>query len=95
MVQKAFADLLGRLSSRTFWVAVGTIITLIANEQWGEAASVAAAYILGEKGLDAVQTAKGQKVVVSSTPAVDDSSVDTSEVVTGTLRQRRTDEIDE
>lgn len=89
-------DLVSRLSSRTFWVAVLTVITLCLNEQWGEAATVAAAYILGEKGLDAVSAAKSKTVNTSSVTVADsDSSLDTSDVWTGAARQRTTTEITE
>ncbi len=46
-------DLKSRLTSRALWIAIGTIIVMVANKQYTEAASVASAYILGERVADA------------------------------------------
>lgn len=77
-------DLRNRLTSRTFWVAVGTIILLVANHQYTEAASVAVSYILGEKAVDTFSN----RPVIVSTPKNpmsqnDDEEVDTSVIVSG------------
>lgn len=84
-------ELLLRLTSRTFWVAVLSIGTFIVNEQYTEAASVAVAYILGEKAIDTASTVRGTKVgnISNSTINVSPESpddVDKSEIVTGAHR---------
>lgn len=84
---------LSRFTSRTFWITVGTIILMVTNEQYSEAAGVAIAYVLGEKGLDAVQTRSGVKTHYEASPEFED--VDTSKVVTGVGRIRAHDEDEE
>lgn len=86
-------DLLNRLSSRTLWVTIGTILVLVAEEQYTEAAAVAIAYVTGEKALDAVQTRSGAKMHYEAPKIADD--VDTSQIETGVGRVRTHDEIEE
>lgn len=90
-------ELLHRLTSRTLWLAIFTVGTLLLNEQWTEAASVAISYILGEKAIDGVSKTRSIKVdnahvkelnVSQTTP----DEVDKSSIVTGAFRQRTFDE---
>lgn len=45
-------DFIARLSSRKFLLAIGTIIGLVGNKQYGEAAAVAVAYFAAEGAVD-------------------------------------------
>lgn len=76
-------ELLKRLSSRTFWIAIASFIGLMANDQYNEAAGVVIAYILAEKGKDAVEVAKGLKTPYISSTVVENDDVDRSKIVTG------------
>ena len=91
-------DLLARLTSRTFWVTVFTIGVMVTNEQYTEAASVAIAYVLGEKAIDTAGTLKNRKVVPGTVTNVNvdstasDDGLDRSDVVTGAHRIKTFDE---
>lgn len=72
-------NLKNKLTSRTFWLTVGTFIVFIANEQYTEAMAVAIAYITGEKVVDTFGTTSS--VVYPQVPTSE--YIDTSQVVTG------------
>lgn len=84
-------DLLVRLSSRTFWVTIGSFITLVAAEQYTEAVAVAIAYITGEKYVDAKRP--GSRT--HAAPVGDESDVDNSRIVTGVGTIRPSDSVEE
>jgi hypothetical protein len=72
-----------RLSSRKLWVAIGTFIVFVANNQWTEAMGVVIAYL----GLQGVQDTVGQRYggspEISQDVLEDEIEVDTSVVETG------------
>lgn len=76
-------NLLLRLSSRTFWVAVGTIVTLCANKMYDQAAAVASAYILGEKAVD---TFSNRPSVLPGVEIDESQNIGEGPLVTGTGR---------
>lgn len=51
-------DLLQRLTSRKFLLALATLITLAANKQWAEFTAASITYVLAQGGVDAAQAIK-------------------------------------
>ncbi len=51
-------DFLVRLTSRKFLLAVGAVITLVANKQYTEAAAVVGAYLASEGYIDSKTAGK-------------------------------------
>lgn len=72
-MKKFLADLIKRLTSRKFLLAVGGSLTLIANQQWQELTLLIGAYIAAEGGADVVERYR-------SVPSVDLSKIDTKQL---------------
>lgn len=74
---------LARFTSRKFWLAVGSFIVLVSNNQYTEAMGVVLAY-LGVEGLHDVKVSGSQ--IVQGDGDGDISAPDRSHIVTGAGR---------
>lgn len=80
-------ELKKRLTSRAFWLAVGTIITFIANDQWTEAMGVAIAYITGDRLTNVAEKVSGVNRPIDTIETYTDTTdeVDTNSIVSGRM----------
>ena len=72
-----------RIKSRKFWLTVATVITLIANSQWGELVALVSVY-LGIQGTADVLNQQTSKIQATEADIYEDiDDVDTSTTVSG------------